>query len=138
MGRYLWSVGRLLWGFHCHEAALRLDGGGVIEAETILVAVALGTTYGSMFRLAPEARLDDGLFDVVWSEEISRAEVLRLIPAALGSTLPRHAKVHLARAREVEVELAEEVPAHIDGEILAPTRAFRARVLPGALRVVAP
>jgi diacylglycerol kinase family enzyme len=83
-------------------------------------------------------RLDDGLFDIVWSEEISRAEVLRLIPAALGGTLLRHPKVHLARAREVEVELAKEVPAHVDGEILAPTRAFRAWVLPGALRVVAP
>src|ERR671916_960273 len=138
MGRYLWSVGRLLWGFRCHEARLRLDGGEVVEAETILVAVALGTTYGSMFRLAPKARLDDGLFAVVWSEEIGRAEVLRLIPAALGGTLPRHPKVHLARAREVEVELAEEVPAHVDGEILVPTRSFRARVLPGALRVVAP
>ena len=137
-GRYLWSVGRLLWGFRCHEAALRLDGGEVIEADTILVAVALGTTYGSMFRLAPEARLDDGLFDVVWSEEVSRAEVLRLIPAALVSTLPRHPKVHLARAREVEIELAKEVPAHVDGEILPPTRLFHARVLPGALRVVAP
>src|SRR5919112_566154 len=110
-GRYLWSVGRLLQGFRCHEAR---------------------------FRLAPEARLDDGLYDVVWSEEISRAEVLRLIPAALGGTLLRHPKVHLARAREVEVELAKEVPAHVDGEILAPTRAFKARVLPGALRVVAP
>ena len=137
-GRYLWSVGRLLWGFRCHEATLRLDGGEAVEAETILVAVALGTTYGSMFRLAPEARLDDGLFDVVWSEEVSRAEVLRLVPAALGGTLPRHPKVHVARAREVEVELAKEVPAHVDGEILAPTRAFQARVLPGALRVVAP
>jgi YegS/Rv2252/BmrU family lipid kinase len=137
-GRYLWSVGRLLWGFRCHQASLRLDGGEVVEAETILVAVALGTTYGSMFRLAPEASLDDGLFDVVWSEEVGRGEVLRLIPAALGGTLPRHPKVHLARAREVEVELAKEVPAHIDGEILAPTRAFRVRVLPGALRVVAP
>jgi diacylglycerol kinase (ATP) len=137
-GRYLWSVGRLLWDFRCHEVALRLDGGEVVEAETILVAVALGTTYGARFRLAPEARLDDGLFDVVWSEKVSRAEVLRLIPAALGSTLPRHPKVHLARAREVEVELAKEVPAHIDGEILAPTRAFRARVLPRMLRVVAP
>src|ERR687895_1837230 len=81
-GRYLWSVGRLLWRFRCHEATLRLDGGEVVEAETILVAVALGTTYGSMFRLAPEARLDDGLFDVVWSEEVSRTEVLRLVPAA--------------------------------------------------------
>jgi diacylglycerol kinase (ATP) len=136
-GRYMWSVGRLLWGFRCHEASLRLDG-RVVETETILVAVALGTTYGSMFRLAPEARLDDGLFDVVWSEEVNRTEVIGLIPAALGDTLLRRPKVHWARAREVEVDLAGEVPAHVDGEILPPTRAFRARVLPGALRVVAP
>jgi diacylglycerol kinase (ATP) len=137
-GRYMWSVGRLLWGFRCHEATLMLGGGEVVEAKTILVAVALGTTYGAMFQLAPESRLDDGLFDVVWSEEVNRAEVLRLIPAALGGTLLRHPKVHLARTREVGVELAEEVPAHVDGEILASTRVFRARVLPRALRVVAP
>jgi diacylglycerol kinase (ATP) len=137
-GRYLWSVGRLLWGFRCHEAALRLGGGEIIEAKTILVAVALGTTYGARFRLAPEARLDDGLFDVVWSEEVNRVEVLRLIPAALAGTLLKHPKVHLARAQEVEVELEEEVPAHVDGETLAPTRLFRACVLPGALRVVGP
>jgi diacylglycerol kinase (ATP) len=137
-GRYMWSVGRLLWGFRCHEATLQLDGGEVIETKTILVAAALGTTYGARFRLAPEARLDDGLFDVVWSEEVSRAEVLRLVPAALGGTLLKHPKVHLARTREVRVELAEAVPAHVDGEILEPTRVFRARVLPGALRVLAP
>jgi len=75
---------------------------------------------------------------VVWSDEVNRAEVLRLVPAALRGTLPRHPKVHLARAREVKVELAEEVSAHVDGEPLAPTRAFRARVLAGALRVLAP
>src|ERR687893_1245597 len=85
-GRYLWSVGRLLKDFRCHEARLVIDG-EVVEAKTILVAVALGTTYGSMFRLAPGAVLDGGLFDVIWSEEVSRAEVLRLIPAALRGTL---------------------------------------------------
>src|ERR687886_423797 len=137
-GRYMWSVGRLLLGFRCHEATLRLDGGGAVEAKTILVAVALGTTFGARFRLAPEARLDDGLFDVVWSEEVNRAEVLRLIPAALGGTLLKHPKVHLARTREVGVELADEVPAHVDGEILESTHLFRARVLPGALRVLVP
>ncbi|MDQ4106388.1 MAG: diacylglycerol kinase family lipid kinase, partial [Actinomycetota bacterium] len=137
-GRYMWSVARLLWGFRCHEARLRLDGGQVIEAETILVAAALGTTYGARFRLAPRARLDDGLFDVVWSEEVGRGEVLRLIPRAFGDTLPEHPKVHVAGARELEVAMAEEIPAHVDGEILPPTRSFRARVLPGALRVVAP
>ena len=136
-GRYVWSVARLLLGFRCHEAMLRVDG-KVIEARTILVAAALGTTYGAMFRLAPAAKLDDGLFDVIWSEELSRGEVIRLVPAALRGTLLEHPKIHMARAREVEVELAEEVPAHVDGEMLDPTRVFRARVLPGALRVVGP
>lgn len=137
-GRYLWSVGRLLWGFRCHEARLVLDGGREIEADTILVAVALGTTYGARFRLAPQARLDDGLFDVVWSEEIGRGEVLRLIPRAFGDTLLEHPKVHMARARQVEIETAEEIPTHADGEMLEPTRSFRVRILSGALRVVAP
>lgn len=137
-GRYLWSVGRLLWGFRCHEARLVLDDKRIIESNTILVAAALGTTYGARFRLAPRAKLDDGLFDVVWSEEVSRVGVLRLIPRAFGSTLPDHPKVHMARAREIEVTLSEEIPAHVDGEMLAPTRSFRAHVLPGALRVIAP
>ena len=137
-GRYAWSVGRLLWGFRCHGATLRLGGEAVVEAETILVAVALGTTYGSMFRLAPGAVLDDGLFEVVWSEEVSRTEVLGLIPSALWGTLTDRKKVHVARAREVEVELYEPVPAHVDGEMLSPTREFRARVLPGVLRVIGP
>ena len=137
-GRYVWSVGRLLWGFRCHDATLTLDGKDVIRAKTILVAVALGTTYGSMFRLAPGAVLDDGHFEVVWSEEVGRAEVIGLIPSAIWGTLTDRKQVHAARAREVEIQLQEPVPAHVDGEMLPPTREFRARVLPGALRVIIP
>lgn len=138
VGRYVWSVGRLLWGFQCHKAALKLDDNEVVRSKTILVAVALGTTYGARFRLAPEASLDDGLFDVVWSEEVSRSEVLRLIPRAFGNTLLEHPKIHMTRAREVEIEFAEKAPAHVDGELLEPTSKFNARILPGSLRVIAP
>jgi len=91
-----------------------------------------------MFRLAPEAVLDDGLFDVIWSEEVNRAEVLRLIPAAFRGTLARSEKVHTSRTREVRVELFDEVPAHVDGEMLPGTRHFQARVLPENLRILAP
>lgn len=136
-GGYLWSVGRQLWDFECHEARLKL-GGEEVSARTILVAVALGTTYGARFKLAPESRLDDGAFDVVWSEEVTRAEVLGLIPAVLRGTHLAHPKIHCARAPEVEVSLKKPVPAHVDGEMLSPTRDLRARVLPGALRVLVP
>lgn len=136
-GRYAWSIGRLLWGFQCHEARVVFDGGRVVESNTILVAAALGTTYGARFRLAPQAKLDDGLFDVIWSQEVSRAGVLGLLPRAFGDSLLDHPKVHMERAKEIEVTLADEVPAHVDGEMLPPTRNFHAYVIPGALRVIA-
>ncbi|AHY45526.1 TIGR00147: lipid kinase, YegS/Rv2252/BmrU family [Rubrobacter radiotolerans] len=138
-GRYLWSVGRLLVGFGCHRATLTFgETGEVVEAETILVAAALGTTYGARFRLAPESKLDDGLFDVVWSEKIDRRDVLRILPSALSGSLYRHKEINVRRTASLTVELAEAVPAHVDGEMLAPTRRFEAEVLPGALRVIAP
>src|ERR687897_697028 len=87
-GRYLWSVGRLLKDFRCHEAWLTLDG-RVIEARTILVAVAIGTTYGSLFRLAPGAVLDDGLFDVIWCGGGKRGEGVPFPPAGLRGARPK-------------------------------------------------
>ena len=137
-GGYLWSVGRLLWGFRCREGRIRLGSGEEIEAETILVAAALGTTYGARFRIAPAAHLDDGFFDVIWSDKVSRAEVLRLIPDVLRGAHLAHPKIRFGRASDVEVSLAKPAPAHVDGEMLPPTKEFRARVLPGALRVLAP
>ena len=137
-GGYLWSVGRLLWSMECHEGRLKLGDGAAHEVETILVAAALGTTYGARFRLAPASRLDDGMFDVVWSEELSRTEVMRLIPAVLRGAHVGRQKIHFARTAEVEVSLKKPTPAHVDGEMLPPTREFRARVLPGALRVLVP
>jgi diacylglycerol kinase (ATP) len=137
-GGYLWSVGRLLWGFECHKARLKLGSGAEIIADTILVAAALGTTYGARFKLAPESRLDDGAFDVVWSEKISRMEILRLIPAVLRGTHLTDPKIHFARTAELEVLLEVPTPAHVDGEMLSETRNFRVRVLPNSLRVLAP
>jgi len=136
-GRYLWSVGRLLWGFECHEARIKL-GGKEIPAKTALIAVALGTTYGARFRVAPESSLEDGAFDVMWSEEVSRAEVLRLVPAVLRGAHLTHPKIRFSRTAEVEVRLEEPAPAQVDGELLSPAREFRARILPGSLRVLVP
>jgi diacylglycerol kinase (ATP) len=137
-GRYLWSVLRLLPDFHCREVTLKLDDRDVIESKTVLVAVALGTTYGGRFKLAPTSRLDDGLFDVIWSEELGRAESAKLIPAVLRGSHLKHPRIHFARAQEVEVRFREVAPAHVEGELLVPAQTFRARVLPEALQVVGP
>ncbi len=137
-GGYLWSVLGLLPGFRCREVSIRLDNRLPVSSKTMMVAVALGTTYGGRFRLTPHSLLDDGLFDVLWSEELTRAEVVRLMPLTLWGSHLKDPRIHLARAREVKVSFEEITPAHVEGELLTPAHTFRARVLPGTLRVVAP
>ncbi|WP_053057618.1 diacylglycerol/lipid kinase family protein [Rubrobacter aplysinae] len=137
-GGYLYSVGRLLRGFECKDVGVRLDGEEPSASETILVAVALGTTYGAIFRFTPDARLDDGRFDVVWTTKVSIADVLRLLPRVLRGTHVGHPRIRTARATEVEIELSEPLPAHVDGELLKPARRFEIRLLPNNLRIVAP
>jgi len=137
-GGYLYSVGRLLRGFECKGVSVKLDGGEPVDSETILIAVALGTTYGAIFRFAPDAVLDDGRFDVVWSSKVSLVDVLSLVPCVLRGTHVGDRRIRYRRAGEVEIELAEPLPAHVDGELLKPARSFRVRVMPGNLRVVAP
>jgi YegS/Rv2252/BmrU family lipid kinase len=137
-GGYLYSVGRLLAGFECKGVSLRFDGGEPVTSETILVAAALGTTYGAIFRFTPDARLDDGRFDVVWTTKVSVVDVLRLLPRVLRGTHVGHPKIRYGHAREVGIELSEPLPAHVDGELLKPAKRFDIRLLPDNLRIIGP
>ncbi len=56
----------------------------------------------------------------------------------LRGTHLTHPKIRFARSAEVQVSLKMPVSAHVDGEMLCPTRDFRAKVLPKALHVLAP
>src|SRR5690606_18442403 len=51
-----------------------------------LLAVANGRVYGGSFRIAPGASIADGLLDVVFAENFSRAQILKLVPRVLRGT----------------------------------------------------
>ncbi len=116
------------------EYTLTLDG--VVHTErAMLVAVANNLSFGGGMKVAPEASLDDGLFDVVLVRPLGRLAFLRIYPRVFAGTHVADHRVVVHRARAVRVE-AEGVVAYADGERIA--------VLPvdiemdaGSLRVLA-
>ncbi|HEX6930054.1 MAG TPA: diacylglycerol kinase family protein [Gammaproteobacteria bacterium] len=102
-----------------------------------MLAIANGRVYGGSFRIAPQASIADGLLDIVFAENFSRMQILRLVPRVLGGTHLDLPGVHFLRAREVTIECDEPLPVHADGEVLQHgTERLEIRVLPGALQVV--
>jgi diacylglycerol kinase (ATP) len=102
----------------------------------ILLAIGNGPRSGGGFLLTPQARLDDGLFDICYAAALSRFNVLKLLPKSLHGTHIYDSAITIAQTTRLEVVVEAGVPAHVDGEILCINgRHFEFEILPQALQV---
>lgn len=115
---------------------VRLDGATWYDGPTYLVAIANGQNFGHGMRIAPQARYDDGLFDVVLAEGVPRLRIMRALNSVYSGKHVGRQDVHIARARTVEIESADGLlPLDLDGEYRT-GQPVRFEVLANALNVL--
>lgn len=113
------------------------DGDEEIDFEGYSVSVANSRAFGGGFFIAPNAELDDAVFDVVTVTKGSKLRFLTGMPEAKKGTHIERENVRIRRAAEVEVRADRAFPVYADGEHLTDLPA-KLRVLPAALTVIAP
>jgi len=86
--------------------------------ECLLVAIANGIRYGGGFKPAPNARIDDGIFDVCQIEFVKTPMILRLLPVYFKGTHLTFDIAHLYNGKGVTIIGSEEMYFNIDGEVL--------------------
>lgn len=117
---------------------LALDTGGRKFSGTYFdVFVCIGRYCGSGMTVAPQAEVDDGLFDITLIDELSRLEVLKSLRRLFDGTLLTHPKVRALREAEAAVDSPAPLPVEADGELIGRTP-VRFAILPRALRVIVP
>ncbi len=120
---------------------LRMDyDGQSLTTPTLLLSVMNGKRLGDGFWMAPEARPDDGLFDVVVGRQVSRMRILTLIPHFMKGTQNTQPEVTTVRAARLAITALDgTIPAHCDGEIISidGTR-LEVELLPRQIEVVCP
>ncbi|MFD7073326.1 diacylglycerol/lipid kinase family protein [Nocardioides sp. NPDC059952] len=115
----------------------------VLEVQAATVVVANSAYYGSGMKIAPAARVDDGLLDVLIIEAASRRQLLRSLPKVYDGSHVELPEVTVLRGRAVELSGTPSVPMGADGEPMGhlpagPDSAARIEVLPGALSILRP
>jgi diacylglycerol kinase (ATP) len=122
-----------LWRPACFQ--LTLDG-RPLEARGWLVAIGNGQSYGGGMRIAPDARLDDGLVDVVIIGDLSKPAFLATFPKIYSGRHLEHPAISVRRAARVELAADRPLAVHLEGE-LAGTVPVTFEVVPGAIQVLA-
>ena len=109
----------------------------VVRTRALMVTVSIGPYLGLGMTVAPEARLDDGRFDVHVFRRFSKLELLRHL-ASIAFGRRRYApQVTSYRSPSVRISSVRPLPARADSFDLGSTPVVF-RTLAGALRVVAP
>lgn len=101
------------------KVTIEHEDGTVTQHEILLIAVCNGRYYGGGFYVAPPAKLDDGLFDVVLAEKFTRLRVFLLLPRYIRGTHLKKKPRGLSHftCRRIALRSKTFIPANADGEI---------------------
>ncbi|RJP14515.1 MAG: diacylglycerol kinase family lipid kinase [Candidatus Abyssobacteria bacterium SURF_5] len=98
------------------------------------VVIANGQYFGGGMWVAPKARVDDGLFDILIIKHTSRIQSLTSIPKLYKGTHVNHPSVTYMRGKTVTAESSDVVLLDVEGEQVGRLPA-RFDIVPAAINV---
>jgi YegS/Rv2252/BmrU family lipid kinase len=137
---FLAASARATWSYKNQRVQLVFDGKDRVEATINTVAIANGRYFGGAMMVAPNAEVDDGMFDVIALGDFGFGDLLASGRRLFKGTHLTMDKVTARRAKIVDAEPIEPsavVELDIDGENLGRLPA-RFEIVPSALWVVVP
>lgn len=120
MGNAAYTVAILqkLINLKAKNMTLEVDGKR-FERDAVFAEVANSSYTGTSFLIAPKAKIDDGLLDLILLTKLSRTKLLRLFNCIYDGSHINYPEVEYFQAKKIKI--IEEQPGKLipDGEILA-------------------
>lgn len=104
--------------------------------EAMLCSVGNSPFFGGGMKVAPAAKIDDGLLDIFIVNKISRLELLKVFPKVYTGEHVGHPAVEFIRAKQIALTPGIAMPAFSDGEPVGQAP-ITAQIAPGVLKVFA-
>lgn len=111
--RYNVAIALELPKFKATEYEITMDS-GTITTEAMLIAVGNGRSYGGGMLVCPHAQINDGLFDVMILEPVSKIEFLKVFPKVFSGSHLSHPAVKSYRTQKISI--SADAVAYADGE----------------------
>ena len=133
---YYWATLAVFVGWQKGEMRVTVDD-ETREGRMIDAMICNGRYLGGGMMMCPDAEPDDGSFDVLLIGDVTKRDLLFVLPKTYkGKHLP-HPRLEVLRGSAVTVETDEPLPIELDGEQPGTTPAHF-EVRPRALRLRVP
>jgi YegS/Rv2252/BmrU family lipid kinase len=121
-------------------------GGEPFVTDAFFISIANANQFGNNFTIAPRAKLNDGLLDIVIVKKMNKFRTLwAVLRQVMGGYAikpdpgkPGNGKVLYFQTPALRIVNSELAPLHIDGDPTKTASSFDVRILPGILELIQP
>jgi diacylglycerol kinase (ATP) len=106
------------------------------DGPATLASISNGPWIGGMFHIAPMAKNDDGKFELMIADPVSRRRIMTLLPKLMSGKHMGEAEIRHQSVSKLLVMSSEPLASHLDGEVQPLQQRFELKLLPAALRLL--
>ena len=136
--RYVVALVKAVVKLKAWQMRISWDGGSH-EGPTYLLSICNSPRTGGIFCMAPKAKMDDGLLDIVFVPEIPKRKVPMMLLRLFRGTHIDQPVVDYNRTTSLIIDSEPGTPIHADGEVIAESaKRISYEILPGRITLLAP
>jgi len=133
---YIKAIWKEFWAYEIHEYRLVIDG-KEIKRKSWLITFANACQYGNNATVAPNALLDDGLFDVCIVPKFPNWKLPILLYRFFHNSIDKSGYLEVIRGKSIQV-FKKVAYAQIDGDFIQLEENLEVEINPASLKVVVP
>jgi len=132
--KYIWHIVKTILFFK--EKRMKMTSGqNITETDCFINTISIGRRFAGGFYLTPKAIANDSLLDVCSIKRLNLLQRFRIFLKVPKGEHTNDKKVIYYQTASLEIEFAEKVPFHVDGELNF-SKDFKVSILPKALNIL--
>lgn len=131
---YLANLVSSLFSFKSCGARVVVDG-EELKDKMFSISIGIGKYNGGGMQQAPDAKPDDGLFDITLIKDMTKLSVVANVIRLYNGTIKKHKKVEGLTGKKVIIESDQPILLEADGESLGHSP-FEFNIIPQSIRVI--
>jgi len=118
------------------DLVIKVDGETKYEGKTGIIVVGNGSYFGGGVKVAPHARIDDGLLEIILAKDLKKRDLLANIVNMYKGTHLHHPLVERMVGHQVQILSEGDILFEMDGETPGHGNSVTFEIIPAAIKLL--